>query len=86
MFAIVTYDVNARRNSRILKICRRYLNHVQQSVFEGMITEAKLALLEDELFHAVDKSEDQVMVYKFDSLRYTSKDIIGICEEDTNII
>ena len=48
MFAIVTYDVNARRNSRILKICRRYLNHVQQSVFEGMITEAKLALLEDE--------------------------------------
>ena len=42
MFVILVYDINIKRNKKVLKICRRYLNHVQKSVFEGVITEAKL--------------------------------------------
>ena len=45
MFVIVTYDVNVKRNNKVLKICRKYLVHVQKSVFEGNITEAKLRKL-----------------------------------------
>lgn len=41
MFVILVYDINIKRNKKVLKICRRYLNHVQKSVFEGVITEAK---------------------------------------------
>ena len=43
MYVIVVYDVNAKRNNKVLKTCRRFLTHVQRSVFEGTITEARLA-------------------------------------------
>ena len=42
MYVIITYDVGVKRNSKVLKICRRYLLHVQKSVFEGHITETDL--------------------------------------------
>ena len=38
MFVILTYDIGAKRVSKIMKICRKYLLHVQRSVFEGNIT------------------------------------------------
>lgn len=55
MFVIVTYDVNAKKNNKVLKICRKYLLHVQKSVFEGMITEAKLKRLKNELAQVIKK-------------------------------
>ena len=31
MFVIVVYDVNAKRTNKALKICRKYLDHVQMA-------------------------------------------------------
>ncbi len=42
MYVIAVYDVGKRRVGKMLKLCRRYLNWIQNSVFEGEITEAKL--------------------------------------------
>lgn len=42
MFVILTYDVKAKRDTKVMKVCRKYLTHDQKSVFEGMITEKKL--------------------------------------------
>ena len=53
MFVIVTYDVNVKRNNKVLKICRKYLVHVQKSVFEGNITEAKLRKLQQKRMRIV---------------------------------
>lgn len=39
MFVIVTYDVSQKCVTKVMKICRKYLNHIQNSVFEGMITD-----------------------------------------------
>ena len=73
MFVIVTYDVNVKRNNKVLKICRKYLIHVQKSVFEGNITEAKLRKLKSELKRTTKTDEDSVIIYRFDSLKYSSK-------------
>lgn len=70
MFVIVTYDVNVKRNNKVLKICRKYLVHVQKSVFEGNITEAKLRKLKSELKRTTKTDEDSVIIYRFDSLKY----------------
>ena len=45
MFVILTYDVSAKRDPKVMKISRKYLSHCQKSVFEGMITESKLKRL-----------------------------------------
>jgi CRISPR-associated protein Cas2 len=29
MFVIVTYDISAKRVSKVMKVCRKYLTHVQ---------------------------------------------------------
>lgn len=49
MFVILTYDVNSKRDSKIMKTCRKYLTHEQKSVFEGVITKAKLDSLKKEI-------------------------------------
>ena len=86
MFVIVTYDVNAKRNNKVLKVYRKYLLHVQKSVFEGMITEARLKRLKNELAQVIKKDEDSIMIYRFETLKYSSKEVIGVFEKDTNFL
>lgn len=86
MFVILVYDINVKRNNKMLKICRRYLNHVQKSVFEGIITEAKLNRLKDEIKTAICKEEDSVAIYEFETLKYSSKEVIGLSELGDNIL
>ncbi len=86
MFVIVVYDVNAKRTNKALKICRKYLDHVQKSAFEGTITESKLKHLKNELAQVIVKDEDSVMIYKFETLKYTSKEVIGLGMQEGNCL
>lgn len=84
MFAIVVYDINVKRTAKVMKICKKYLEHVQKSVFEGSITESKLNRLKGELSRAIVKDEDSIMIYKFETLKYSSKEVIGLYKEKCN--
>ncbi|MGI6725902.1 MAG: CRISPR-associated endonuclease Cas2 [Christensenellales bacterium] len=86
MFVIVCYDIHAKRVQKALKICRKYLRPVQRSVFEGMITEAKLKKLSDEFYHLIDPHYDSVRIYLIQSLKYTSKQEIGVKALGGNIL
>ena len=50
MYVILVYDFREKRVGKMLKLCRRYLNWIQNSVFEGEISEARLIL---ELFESI---------------------------------
>ena len=78
MFVIVVYDINRKRVGRALKICRKYLVHVQKSVFEGNITEGQLKQLKNE--------EDAVCIYRFESPKYARKEELGTIERKSHII
>ena len=73
MYVILVYDINQKRVGKTLKICRKYLMHIQKSVFEGNITEAKLRALKEELSHLIDTQADSVIIYHLDSVKYTKK-------------
>lgn len=50
MYVVLVYDISqeengARRWSRIFKICKKYLSHIQDSVFEGELSNAQLESL-----------------------------------------
>lgn len=85
MFVIVTYDVSAKRVSKVMKVCRKYLTHVQKSVFEGMITDGKLQQLKRELNALIVYTEDNICIYKIENLKYTCKEQIGIINSHGNI-
>ena len=86
MYVVLTYDVAAKRTPKLLRICRKYLFHEQRSVFEGVITDAKLTRLKAELKRQIVPDEDSVNIYEFESLRYTVKEQIGRSQKQGNIL
>lgn len=64
--------------AKVLKKCRQYLYWVQNSVFEGKITPAKLKMLKEELKRIIDQTEDSVIIYNLRTTRYTSREVIGL--------
>ena len=46
MYIILVYDCGEKRVGKMLKLCRQYLNWIQNSVFEGELSDAQLLELE----------------------------------------
>lgn len=62
----------------MLKKCRKYLVWVQNSVFEGEITEANYEKMINELKKIINKDDnDSIVVYKFRTKRYTKREVYG---------
>jgi CRISPR-associated protein Cas2 len=78
MYSILVYDMNEKRVGKALKICRKYLNWVQNSVFEGEISYAKLEKLKVELRKLMNKEEDSIIIYTMRTDRYTDREIMGL--------
>lgn len=78
MYVILVYDVNQKRVGKMLRLCRRYLNWIQNSVFEGQITAVKLQELKVEARKIMVESEDSVIVFKSREARWLEKEIIGL--------
>jgi CRISPR-associated protein Cas2 len=77
MYVILVYDMGEKRVGKMLKLCRRYLNWIQNSVLEGEITEVKLQelLLEAKAFLVPE--EDSVIIFRSRDARWLSKEVIG---------
>lgn len=86
MFVVLVYDVGQKRVQKAMKICKKYLHHIQRSVFEGLLTDAQLMQLQAELIHVLDTECDAVCIYRIGSLKYSSKVQLGVTRADGNII
>ena len=62
MYVICTYDITEKRCPKVMKVLRRYMFHVQKSVFEGELTPAKFNELKIKLNKIVE-SDDSVLFY-----------------------
>jgi len=78
VFIILVYDVKERRVVKALKKCREYLNWVQNSVFEGEISDANLVKLKHELKKILNEKEDSVIIYNLRTLKYFERQILGV--------
>lgn len=77
MYVILVYDIGEKRVGKMLKLCRRYLNWVQNSVFEGEITEVKLKELQAKAKTIMDVSYDSIIIFKSRSEKWLEKEVIG---------
>lgn len=78
MYVIAVYDVNEKRVAKMLKLCRRYLNWIQNSVFEGEISDVKLKEMIIEAKALMNKEEDSLIVFKSRGIQWLDKQIIGL--------
>ncbi|MGB9665342.1 MAG: CRISPR-associated endonuclease Cas2 [Ignavibacteria bacterium] len=78
MYVILVYDAAPRRGNKVLKYLRKKLNWVQNSVFEGEVTEASFMELKKDIEKLINKDYDSIIYYVFDSKNYFERGIIGI--------
>ena len=91
MYIVLVYDVSqeengARRWSRIFKICKKYLTHIQNSVFEGELSKGQLAQLQKELKEYIDKELDSVIIFKSRKEKWLDKEFWGRKDDLTSFI
>jgi len=78
VYVIIVYDVEEKRVAKMPRIIRRYLKHVQRSVFEGEITPAKLERLKMEIREIIDEKADTVRIYVLRSDRAFKTEVLGV--------
>ncbi|MDL5360930.1 CRISPR-associated endonuclease Cas2 [Halalkalicoccus sp. NIPERK01] len=76
MYVVLVYDMEAERTQKMLKIGRRYLTHVQNSVLEGEITEGDLPKLRGEIEDLL-KPGESVILYELSSDTLLDRTVYG---------
>lgn len=77
MYVILVYDVGERRVGKMLKLCRRYLSWIQNSVLEGNLSRAQLRELKMQIDDIIDKDEDSVILFSSRMEYSMDKEILG---------
>jgi len=82
MYVVLVYDISGEEGGqkvlgKVFKTCKKYLIHIQNSVFEGEITEAQIVKLNAELDKLIRKNLDSVIIFKSRNERWLSKEFWG---------
>lgn len=85
MYIICTYDVDEKKCVKIMKLLRRYLFHIQNSVFEGELTPVKFIELKNKISKIINDN-DQVLFYYTYENKKIKKEELGKEGKDLNII
>ena len=78
MYVILVYDIGVERVNQVRVFLKRYLNWIQNSVFEGDLTEGELAQIKSGLNGLIRESEDSIIVFKTSNKKWVDKEIIGV--------
>lgn len=79
LYYIVVYDIaSEKRLPKVLKIFRKYLFWIQNSVFEGELNETQYKLLKEELKKVIKKDTDSILFFHVDNKKYVTKNKMGI--------
>lgn len=69
--------MNEKRVQKVFKVCKKYLNHFQNSVFRGDISPSSLMKLKLELKKVINEDEDFVCIIKVMNSNIFGEDILG---------
>ena len=88
MYVILVYDINLENKEgqkvlrNVFKTCKKYLVHIQNSVFEGELLESQAIKLKSELDIYIRQNKDSVILFKSRSKRWMEKEFLGMIEDD----
>lgn len=80
----MTDEGGATTHRNVFKICKRYLTHIQKSVFEGNLSELNLMKLKKELEIHIRDDKDSLILFKSRSEKWLEKEFIGISDDKTS--
>ncbi|MEM3399755.1 MAG: CRISPR-associated endonuclease Cas2 [Candidatus Micrarchaeia archaeon] len=77
VYVIVVYDIAQERVNKVCTFLKQYLNWVQNSVFEGEITDANLERVKFGLKEIINEEEDSVLIYQTSNQKWLTKYVVG---------
>ena len=84
MYIIAMYDIGEKRVGKMLKLFRQYLNWIQNSVFEGELTEVQLKELKLRAKEMMNEETDSIILFKSRQQKWLEKEVIGEEKNDLN--
>lgn len=77
MYVILVYDIGQKRVGKMLKLCRQYLNWIQNSVFEGALTPSQLKELKLKAKEIMKTEHDSLIIFTANNETWLEKEVIG---------
>ncbi len=77
MYVVIVYDVEQSRVAKVCQYLRRFLHWVQNSAFEGELTESQLERIKADLREMIDLDYDSVYIYRLPDRNVVRKEVIG---------
>ena len=77
MYYIIVYDADVERVNKLHKYLKRYMNWIQNSVFEGELGDADYVAVKKQINKIIDKNTDSVLIFKFRDKYSFEKEIVG---------
>lgn len=89
VYVILMYDVVTDENGpkiarNTFNICKKYLTHIQKSVFEGNLTQLQLMKLKTELKKNIRDDKDSLIIFKSRDERWLEKEFLGVVDDKTS--
>jgi len=76
VYLVVVYDVEATRTRHFRNFLRQHLHHVQNSVFEGEVTEGDAETIETRLESMLEEAESAI-VYRLPAEKFVDRSAFG---------
>lgn len=86
VYVIIVYDVAVERVDKVRKFLKQYLNWIQNSVFEGEVTEGDLTKIRMRLKKIIDENQDSILIFAVSSRKWLKKEVIGIEKSEVTTI
>ena len=77
MYAIIVYDIKVERVNKVKGYLRKHLNWIQNSVFEGEISEVKIKELTLKAKDFMDEELDSLIIFSGRTEKWLDKQVIG---------
>lgn len=91
MYIVLVYDISQndkgqKRWSHVFKLCKKYLSHIQNSVFEGEISKGQLKKLELEMRPYINETFDSVIIFKCRQEKWIDREFWGKKKDNTSFM
>jgi len=86
MYLIVVYDIAVERITRVRQFLKQYLNWVQNSAFEGELTEGEYEKIKIGLKKLIEEKEDSILFYRASSQKWIKKEALGVEKTEVTTI
>jgi len=77
MYVVLVDDIGEKRVNKVLKLARKYLNWVQNSVLEGELTKATFEKFKVELKRLIREEEDSIIFYILPMQKFLKTETMG---------